>query len=283
MLTFPASPVTGQQFQTWTWDGVKWVPTSMLSVPNCGYFQVNGAPPNSSVIFKPYNGDLIRINGLNYRIPSAGITAASNNCFFNGTPNTVLNQSTTYYAYVYIHATLGMTLDFSATGHATSTQTGNIGVEIKSGDNTRTLVGMVWTGGTAPNSFYNDNQNRLVRSWFNRRSVPMHGVGGGTFTANAAQVPMSCVNFQNEAVYGVGNWYGTSSPPASNVTVWIYLNGAQSGNGGSVTTTNTTASYENCQAMTAGWLNEGLNTLYLYGQSSGGQASGGCSITGMLG
>jgi hypothetical protein len=281
MLAFPASPTVGQQFQTWTWDGVKWTPTPVLSIPNCGYLKLASTSPSASLIFAPYIGDLIRINGLNYHIPSAGITVAYNNCFIDGVAGSTLAYSTLYRVYAFMHATLGMQLDFSATAHATSTQAGNVGVEIKSGDNTRTLVGIIYTSNsTTP--FFDSSIYRWTRSWFNRRAASFYNLGGGTFAGYSGQAGVLCACFQDEAVSVLGTWYGTADT-AANAQIIFTLNSTQVGSSGNVTTVNTTASYENMTAMYAGNLNEGLNSFSLNGSMTAGWASGSCAITGMLG
>lgn len=101
-----------------------------------------------------YNGRYLIINGVAEEIPSAGVTFAS----------TGLTASTKYYIYAYM-STGTMTLEASATGHSVDSTTG---VRIKTGDSTRTLVGMVHLYGT---SFQNEFYSRLVASYFNRRQV----------------------------------------------------------------------------------------------------------------
>lgn len=105
------------------------------------------------------NGSRVVINGASQVIPSAGVSLAP----------TGLTPSTLYYIYAYMVSTT-MTLEASATGHSTDTSTG---VEIKTGDATRTLVGMVYPI-TGP-AFAETSAQRLVISWFNRR--PIYGTG----------------------------------------------------------------------------------------------------------
>jgi hypothetical protein len=115
--------------------------------------------------FAAFNGDKIKINGLLYNIPSAGITAANTSVYVNGTAGQNLAASTLYYVYLWNNGGT-LTFDFSTTAHATSGTAGNVGVEIKTGDNTRTLIGMIRTN--ASSQFADGGGQRFVISWFNR-------------------------------------------------------------------------------------------------------------------
>lgn len=100
----------------------------------------------TQIKLSPKNGNKLTINGAAYAIPSAGVALA----------NTGLAASSVYNVYAYMNSGT-MTLEASATGHSTDTASG---VEIKTGDATRTLVGMVDTDNSTLFT------NRL-RSWFN--------------------------------------------------------------------------------------------------------------------
>jgi hypothetical protein len=117
--------------------------------------------------YLPYNGNQLKINGLWRAIPDSGIAGLGNNasCFINGVAVQALAVNTFYYVYAFMNG-VTMTADFSTTAYAVSTTTGNVGVTIKSGDDTRSLIGMVKTNATTD---YRDTTGaRLVRSWFNR-------------------------------------------------------------------------------------------------------------------
>ena len=107
-----------------------------------------------SLVLKPWGGNGITINGVNYQIPSAGVSLAV----------TGMTAGTLYYIYAYMNSGT-MTLEKSATAHATHTD----GVEIKSGDATRTLVGMARP--VAGPAFSATQNCMLVRSWFNRTTA----------------------------------------------------------------------------------------------------------------
>lgn len=106
----------------------------------------------AALILTPFNGNTIVINGQVVTIPSAGVKLS----------NSGVSNSTLYYIYAYLNSGV-LTLERSATGHSTDTTTG---VEIKTGDATRTLVGMARTdigGAWSDTAAY-----RCVLSYFNR-------------------------------------------------------------------------------------------------------------------
>lgn len=114
----------------------------------------------SNLLLSRCNGLGLTINGVAYAIPAVGVTLAP----------TALSVGTTYYIYAYMNAGV-MTLEASAATHATDTTTG---MEIKSGDATRSLVGMarVITGPAWSDTF----AQRFVASYYNRRPIEMRTV-----------------------------------------------------------------------------------------------------------
>jgi hypothetical protein len=111
----------------------------------------------------PFNGRNLNVGGLPQQIPTAGVTAA----------NTSLAANTVYFVYAWMNGAT-MTLELSATGHSTHTN----GVEVKTGDTTRTLVGMVRTNGSS--QFQDDATYIGVLSFFSRQRK----LGKAKFTAN---------------------------------------------------------------------------------------------------
>lgn len=112
-----------------------------------------------NLLFSPFNGNQIAINGAYQTIPSAGVTLA---------PGAVV-ALTLYYIYAFMVGTT-MTLEASTTGHSTDVTTG---VEIKTGDATRSLVGMARP---IAGPLWQDTINqRFVVSWFNQRSIACRG------------------------------------------------------------------------------------------------------------
>lgn len=116
----------------------------------------------ANLVLLPYNGNQLTIAGVAQTIPDAGVTLAP----------TALVANTSYFIYAYMVGAV-MTLEASATGHLTSTTAGNKGVEIKTGDNIRTLVGQarIITG----IAWQDTAQQRFVASWFNRVPRPVLG------------------------------------------------------------------------------------------------------------
>jgi hypothetical protein len=137
--------------------------------------------------FAPFKGDRIKINGTVYAIPAAGIAGLNNTgIYLNGVAGQNLGVNILYYVYCFNNAGV-LTADFSTTGHATSTTAGNVGTEIKNGDDTRSLIGLIYT--TSASQFNDILNTRYVRSWFNRPPVVFGGGGtlsGGTSTVWAS-------------------------------------------------------------------------------------------------
>ena len=109
----------------------------------------------ASITLQRYQGSILSIGGLPRQIPAAGVSAS----------NTGLAASTIYYVYA-LWSGSAITLELSTTGHAANADTG---VEVKSGDTSRTLVGMVRTN--ASSQFEDASAARGVLSYFNRREI----------------------------------------------------------------------------------------------------------------
>lgn len=139
--------------------------TGMVSFPSGGLWthgQCLLAKSGSNLLLSPKNGSKLLIGGRACTLPSAGVTLAP----------TGLAANTTHYVYASDADGDGVvdTLEASTTGHAADAATG---VEIKTGDASRTLVGMARVG---PGSAWQDTANqRFVRSWFNRQPVQVKG------------------------------------------------------------------------------------------------------------
>jgi len=129
------------------------IPTLIVGHGECRLEYVS----STSIKLSRYNGRYLNINNAYETIPSAGVTLA----------NTGLTAATLYYIYAYMNAGV-MTLEASATGHSTDATTG---VEIKTGDATRTLVGMAYMGAGTPGTFVDSATQRYTRSWFNRAAT----------------------------------------------------------------------------------------------------------------
>ncbi len=125
----------------------------------------------------PYNGSQIVINGFPQSVPAAGITLTTSG----------LSATTTYYIYAFMSGGT-MTLEASTTGHTTNSN----GIEIKTGDATRSLVGMARP--TTGPAWVDSASQRFVRSWFNR------GVkaGSATYSADRSTTSTSLVELNTE-------------------------------------------------------------------------------------
>jgi hypothetical protein len=145
----------------------------------CGQCQL-AFVSTTQIKLSPYKGNKLAINGTNYAVPSAGVTLA----------NTGLSAATKYYIYAYMNSGT-MTLEASTTTHATDT---NTGMQIKSGDATRSLVGMVYMNSGTPGVFAWGANKRWVRSWFNDPGF----VGEGQFTADRSTGSTSLTEVSSE-------------------------------------------------------------------------------------
>lgn len=235
-LDFPASPAVGQVFSagnvSYTWNGYAWmggpqlVPahiisdtppanpiqgqtwwesdTGMLFVAyNDGnttqWVQINamaGAGAHGQCryrleglngVLRPYGGRWLIINGKSELVPAAGVSLVPAG----------LGTGGIYNIYAYMNAGV-MTLEASATGHSTHTD----GVEIKTGDPTRTLVGMSRAGSATS---WTPNAVNVVAniSWFNRSLLAGQASGSGSIV-NAA----SAQEFSSATRVYVMNWAG---------------------------------------------------------------------------
>jgi len=165
--------------------------------PNCGRLVYSSS---TQIKFVPCAGNKFKNNGQLYDIPSAGIAAGGTGVYRDGVAGQNLVPGGIYYVHIFNNAGTP-TIDYctaTTSSHATDTTAGNIGVEIKSGDSTRTLVGLVQYGG---GSTFNDTLvARFVASWFNRRIRGLQGTyssgstssGSWTEIASGARVYFLC-------------------------------------------------------------------------------------------
>jgi hypothetical protein len=179
---------------------------------------------STSLVLSPYNGRWIVINGLPYVIPQAGISIA----------NTGLVAGTLYYVYVYNNSGT-LTLEISLTGHTTDTTTLNYGTEIKSGDSTRTLVGMIGMGAGSPGTFVDNTGQRYCANWFNRakRDCYIFCNGGSVSSVGLVEISSGCrvqfVAFAGEMVDMSASGYAANSTDYQGITTCIALDGAAAG------------------------------------------------------
>ena len=202
-------------------------------VQSCGILRYSSA---TAITFTPFGGNALKINGVVYVIPDAGIAGGNNpaSCFVNGVAAQALAANTTYNVYAFNNAGT-ITMDFSAAAHATSTAAGNSGVEIKAGDNTRSLIGQVRTSGT---QFVNSATKRFVRSWFNRWAETLTFTNAFTADRTSANIntttggeihtEIRCefLTWANETIHAFSNGY--MGHPTANCAIAIGWDGAVS-------------------------------------------------------
>lgn len=142
-------------------SGLSQVSYSLLTATNPAlpaigaYGQCQLIKSGANLQLNPKNGNLLTINGIAEKIPATPPTLAP-----TGLPATTLE-----YIYAYMNGAV-MTLEASPTGHSADATTG---MEIKTGDATRTLVGMAYIKTAA--TFADSASQRLTRSWFNDPGV----------------------------------------------------------------------------------------------------------------
>jgi hypothetical protein len=211
----------------------------------------------------PYRGDGIRIAGVMYSIPSAGITITA----------TGLAASTVYYAYAFISGG-AMALEFSTIEHVTDNTQGNVGTEIKSGDNSRTLVGIVQTSSTTTfGPSYIGGNYKLVRSWMNRAGGAMASATLGSnlsLGAGLAQVAPAIffVCWANESINWTGNFSWFSASATGSLTAVMTLDGSTFGLN-NVLNPDASGRVTPAPWTNAGQLTEGGHAAYLQASTTG--------------
>jgi len=122
----------------------------------------------------PYNGNLLTIGGIDYTLPASTIY---------DTIGKGLTPNTTYYVYAYYDYDKSVQIEFSTTKRATDPATG---WPIKTGDSSRTLLGMVriaFNGDILPST----TAFVGIKNWFNKK--PFHLTNGGGVTYANSSYP----------------------------------------------------------------------------------------------
>jgi len=158
----------------------------------------------TQIQFCPFNGNAVYIpNGTtrSYSIPSSCVFGANTSTFIDGTGSSNLASSTTYYVYLFDNSGV-LAIDFSTTGHTTDAATG---VEVKSSNASRTLIGLVRTNGSS--QFAESANNRFVNSYFNRRTrggtnafTTDRTTTSNTFVEVNSEIRVEFVSWSDEAV-----------------------------------------------------------------------------------
>ena len=111
--------------------------------------------------------------------------------------NSGLSSNTLYYIYLADNSN-SLTLEASTTGHETDLA---FGVEVKSGDRTRTLVGMVYIVG---GNFVDHASGRLTATWFGRRVREAHATA--TTSIGMTTTSVDYVSFSSDTEVSVVTW-----------------------------------------------------------------------------
>lgn len=162
----------------------------------------------ANIVLTRFNGQSLWINGTNESVPVGGVTL----------PPTGLTPTVTYFIYAYMNAGT-MTLEASTTAHGTD----SYGVEVKIGDGSRTLVGMVRPA--AGPVFVDTSIQRFVISWFNKRTLSLVFPLSATMSTSSATYVEVNPSYRLELLTWAGeNVNVGSSGPLSHTQVQTMLN-----------------------------------------------------------
>lgn len=217
-----------------------------------------------NLVLKPKNGNKLIVNGVQCTIPSAGVSLAP----------TGLTPSTGYYIYATASAGAVNALEASTTTHATDASTG---IEIKSGDATRTLVG--WATPLTGPAFADTAQNRLVASYFNRRrrDVAATQVSGVVSAASFTEIPgTSRINFFSwgDDAFEVAFWgFGFQSAAGSLIGIAVGLDSTTVGQNASYVAAFGVNTDVACTLSYTGTAAEGSHFLAMLGTQGGSGGS----------
>lgn len=220
---------------------------------------------STAIKLNPYDGNGLIIAGTSRKIPAAGVSLTNSGMAIN----------TLYYIYAFWTGT-AISLEFSTTGHSPDSTTS---VEIKTGDSTRTLVGMVYTN--ASSQFSDGPAARLVASWFNRRAV-----GGGVTTSGSINfssvssseistaVRVQFLSWGIDAVDIKATGQYTNNTATQSVAVTAYVDSVAYGNicGSYIPSNGVGMAFASSNSLTplGAYLSEGFHTAQVFGSVTAG-------------
>jgi hypothetical protein len=237
----------------------------------------------TSLSFLPFRGSHIIINGVVYQIPTTGIVGLANTgIYIDGVAGQNLAANSLYRIYVFNNAGT-LTADFSGAGHVTSNTSRNVGTEIKSGDDSRTFIGLIYT--TASAQFSDTGPYRYVRSWVNRKRISF-AISGSSGTASGSPVALvgaNALGFVDDAYDMCSNGFITNTAVSTNY-VQNYVDGVQTSPYASAGTISV-ANYimPTSVSISAQLTTEGLHTFVAYGYVSAGTMTFYLQVTGSVG
>ena len=179
---------------------------------------VAGIAPFDVLYLQRCNGTQLFINGANYPIIAGGVSKSV----------TGLSVATLYYVYAYWTGTI-IALEFSTTPFAGDAEHDHL---IKTGDGSRTYVGMVYMP-AAGLAFKDNDQERFVASYFNRINKPCQrglttnrtATAGPWVELNSAErIEFICHGEESSTVWNVAT--ASHSAAAQNVYAGLGVNGA---------------------------------------------------------
>ena len=187
-----------------------------------------------------------------------------------GVAATNLVAGTTYYVYAFNNAGV-VTADFSTTAHVTDSTDGNIGTEIKFGDTTRTLIGMIRTAGLG--EFIDDATFHGVLSWFNRRAIGMQKITSipmFSTTPVGLTTGLFFLAWEGASIAGTVDGYATAgtAPGIAYVNIQLQLNSVAVGM--AVNASNAFGLYATYSTSYHGPVPEGLSAFNVLGASATG-------------
>lgn len=234
----------------------------------------------TQITFAPSEGNriLIKKSGAwtGTTIPSGGIAANNTSVFVGGVAGQNLAASTLYYVYLFDNSGT-LTIDYVTTNYAIDTTTG---LKIKSGDDTRLLIGMVRTN--ASSQFQDQASYRGVVSFYNRFNRDILT----TFTADRSTTSTTYVELNTEIRAQFLMWNGdaiqfsvvgsVSNSGANDDGTAIGFDGTTAEAGFETSHHETNAGVPNGIAI-SGWksisLGEGFHYATLLGKTTAGTAT----------
>ncbi|KVN36797.1 hypothetical protein WJ63_35140 [Burkholderia pyrrocinia] len=164
----------------------------------------------SSLMLTRKNGCYLTIQGVARMIPAAGVTLAGSGA----------TAQTRYFVYAYMAGNT-MALEASTTGYVSDAATG---LPVKSGDASRTLVGMIFClqAGT-----WLQGADRIdCLSYFNRVPRLASGINnGGQAQADTVWVAMPVMNWSGETIEASVVGFGNTPGPGNTSSVYIAFDG----------------------------------------------------------
>nr|WP_238339914.1 hypothetical protein [Pseudomonas lurida] len=246
------------------YDGTDFVLQNPLPTAARAHGQCRLNKVGANLTLSPLNGNGLIINGVSQTIPSAGVSLAS-----AGLPTPA-----TLYVYAYMASGV-MTLEASITGHSTDASNG---VEIKTGDATRTLVGMART--IAGPAFQDDTSQRFVLSYFNRIDltsskpfVSTYSTGAASYTELSSSARCEYLSWGNEQIKMLFNGSLTSQAAGTSLMyVALSLDAGSTPEDGSIICSTTIGQFTiPVTPSSSPFVSEGYHFTTILGKCTNGQ------------